>query len=67
MNARYLSESGEYIYGELLGVNENSPFEFWINFDEGTYSITIDLIEVEMEPGAWLNLADAINYGYIEL
>ena len=48
MDARYLSESGEYLYGVLLGANENTHYEYWVEFDEGTFSIAADLIEVEL-------------------
>ena len=65
MDARYLSESGEYLYGVLLGSNENTHYEYWVEFDEGTFSIAADLIEVEVEPDVWVILPIALEEGMV--
>lgn len=65
MDARYLSESGEYLYGVLLGSNENTHYEYWVGFDEGTFSIAADLIEVEVEPDVWVILPIALEEGMV--
>ena len=65
MDARYLSESGEYLYGVLLGANENTHYEYWVEFDEGTFSIAVDLIEVEVEPDVWVILPIALEEGMV--